>query len=110
MSSGWLPSREPGSGGWTWAPGPVHFLSADGKAHREHREKLELVASFSSPAAVVPRWDTEGLVATCKQALADQAPAKWSHRVPLPSAHEVEKYPAEPSQPTDSEIVIVLSY
>ncbi|XP_061294054.1 cleavage and polyadenylation specificity factor subunit 1 isoform X1 [Bos javanicus] len=26
---------------------PVHFLSADGKAHREHREKLELVASFS---------------------------------------------------------------
>lgn len=47
MSSGWLPSREPGSGGWTWAPGPVHFLSADGKAHREHREKLELVASFS---------------------------------------------------------------
>ena len=47
MSSGWLPSREPGGGGWTWAPGPVHFLSADGKAHREHREKLELVASFS---------------------------------------------------------------
>ena len=70
----------------------------------------ELVASSSSPAAVVPRWDTEGLVATCQQALADQAPAKWSHRVPLPSAHEVEKYPAEPSQPTDSEIVIVLSY
>lgn len=26
---------------------PVHFLAAEGKAHREHREKLELVASFS---------------------------------------------------------------
>lgn len=69
------------------------------------------MASSSSPAAAVPRWNIGGLVATCEHALVDQAPAKWSHRVPLPSAHEVEKYSAEPSQPTDSEeLVIVLSY
>lgn len=48
MSAGWLPGHAPG--GWRLghaAQIPTHWLSAEGKAHREHREKLELVASFS---------------------------------------------------------------
>lgn len=48
MSAGWLPGHAPG--GWQLghaAQIPTHWLSAEGKAHREHREKLELVASFS---------------------------------------------------------------
>ena len=47
MTTERLPSREPGGWGLGVGPRPLSTSSAEGKAHREHREKLELAASFS---------------------------------------------------------------